>query len=222
METLGVDKNRFAFYPFDEPQTRDDIDLLIFVTRLIKEVDARLMVYTTIDSLDRFDRSSLAMLIRSMDILQISDRDWNHPRRKMLDLPGKIVWLYSGGGKQADPFLHYRLQAWKAFSSEASGIGFWAYADTGPTGTAWDDFDGIRHDFAVIYEGNGQIISSKRWEAWREGVEDFELLLQAKRKLKPGSETTEFKRRVEGVLEQPGDYDSFLKTRRFLLAIASR
>jgi hypothetical protein len=125
-------------------------------------------------------------------------------------------------GKKADPFREYRLQAWNAFKYRAIGIGFWAYAETGSSGTAWDDSDGNRPDYAVIYERGNGIVSRKRWEAWREGVEDYELLLQAKKKVKPGQEAGEFERRVSGILERPNDYSYCVETRRFLLEIASR
>lgn len=77
--------------------------------------------------------------------------------------------------------------SWQAFYLGFKGAGFWNYADTGSgenLGSAWDDFDGKRPDFSVIYEGeNGTIVSSRRWEAWRMGVEDYELLtLYAKAK----------------------------------------
>jgi len=223
MKALGVDERRFAFYPFDEPQTKTDVNILVGVARLIKEIDPNLQVYTTIDKLDRLDGPDLTALSRSVDIFQISESDLGDSRRKLLDLPGKEVWSYAaGGGKKADPFRGYRLQAWRAFKYGATGIGFWAYADTGSSGTAWDDSDGNRPDYAVVYEGENSIVSSKRWEAWREGVEDYELLLQAKKKVKPGQEIEEFERRVAGVLERPNDYPYFLETRRFLLAIASR
>jgi hypothetical protein len=56
-------------------------------------------------------------------------------------------------------------------------------------GTAWDDFDGKYPDFSVIYEGpNNSIISSRRWEAWRMGIEDYELLtMYAKKKGEPAA-----------------------------------
>lgn len=99
---------------------------------------------------------------------------------------------------------------------------FLAYADNGSSGTAWVDSEGNRLDYTVIFEGENSIVSSKRWKAWREGVEDYELLLQAKRKVKQGKEMMEFERRVAEVLEHPDDHPSFEETRRFLLAIASR
>ena len=53
--------------------------------------------------------------------------------------------------------------------------GFWNYADCG--GSPWDAYDHDRHDYAVVYDGaEDELIPSKRWEAYREGAEDFALL----------------------------------------------
>ena len=67
------------------------------------------------------------------------------------------------------------MLAWNAWNIGASGIGFWSYSDTQGS-SAWDDFDGVRPDWAVVYEGDGKPITSRRWEAFREGVEDYKLL----------------------------------------------
>lgn len=222
LKSLGLNYDQFAFYPYDEPQNESDATVLSNIGRLIKEVDQRLQVYTTIDKLDRLSNFTLEGLRKFVDIFQVSELDLENSRLSILKKSGKEIWCYGGGGKKADPFRQYRLMAWRAFKYGATGIGFWAYADTGASGTAWNDSDGNRPDYAVIYEGKNNIVSSKRWEAWREGVEDYELLLQAKKMLKPGKEAAEFAQRITSVLEYPDDYAHFKETRRFLLDIASR
>jgi hypothetical protein len=128
----------------------------------------------------------------------------------------RMIWSYSGSGKHADPLRAYRAQAWRAFQHGATGIGFWAYADVGQSGTAWDDLDGTRPDPAVIYEAANGVASSKRWEAWREGVEDYELLYQAQMELKRQNRSIDFNRAVDEAFS--GDYERFEKIRRDLLS----
>ena len=141
----------------------------------------------------------------------------------MLKRLGKKIWVYNArGGKKGHPLAFYRLQAWRAFKYGASGLGFWAYADTGPHGTGWDDFDGVRPDFSVIYEGRKSILSSKRWEAWREGVEDFVLLGLAQKNLNRIGDEAEIAALVEKVIAQDKDCSAFNLIRRRLLEIASR
>lgn len=79
------------------------------------------------------------------------------------------------------PYGGYRLSPWKAFERGATGCGFWCYA----VGDQWRNRDMWREPsslYAVIYTLEGappdisraeKIIPSRRWEAWREGVEDY-------------------------------------------------
>lgn len=222
LRNLGLSYDDFAFYPVDEPQNSKEAGYLVDTANAIKEIDPRLQVYTTLDSLNRLNSSDLVRIARTIDIFQVSAVSLPSLSSSALKGTGKPLWVYGEGGKIADPMGFFRSIAWQAFQNGIAGIGFWAYADTGPSGTAWNDLDGTRPDFSVIYEGANSIISSKRWEAWREGVEDYELLSQAKGKLASGAETEEFNRRVDHVAAHPDDYRFLAETRRFLLDIASR
>jgi len=87
-------------------------------------------------------------------------------------------WLYSNPkspAKLASPLHDFRLLAWWAWHYGARGIGFWSYSDTNGS-SAWDDLDSRRPDWAVVYESPDGIVSSRRWEAFREGLEDYALL----------------------------------------------
>ena len=174
----GLDPSRFAFYPVDEPQTSADIDTLVATSRLIKSIDPALRVYATIH-----DPAMLTNdVIGAVDIFQLNGQALEASLVERLKSRGKTVAGYatSGGGKSGEPGSFFRAQGWQAFSLGLDGFGFWAYADTGPTGSAWNDIDGQRPDFAVVYEGDRGIVSSKRWEAWREGVQDYRLLRLAR------------------------------------------
>ena len=85
------------------------------------------------------------------------------------------VWMYQVLGKASHPLKSFRLAFWEAFEKDLRGFGFWDYADGG--GSMWDAWDSERHDYAVVYDGDeAELIPSKRWEAYREGAEDFTLL----------------------------------------------
>jgi hypothetical protein len=220
LKKKGINEDDFALYPFDEPGTEQGFITVIEIAKIIKQINPRLQTYTTLSVLPGNAADSL---FEHVDIAQVIERSLPKVIKAVGSKRKIQLWTYTaGGGKGADPQSYYRLQAWRAFQQGATGIGFWAYADIGPSGTAWDDFDGNRPDYAVVYEGGNSIVSSKRWEAWREGVEDYELLLQAKKKLKSGQETRDFEQRIAGILEHPDNYQYFEETRRFLLAIASR
>jgi len=186
MQGLGYDD--FAFYPVDEPMTRDDVTILFSAAEMIKKIDPQIKVYTTLGIMDSQDIIAAKSII---DIYQVHLDHIADLSVTTLKSLAKEVWIYStSGGKDASPLQYYRSQAWKAFEIGATGIGFWAYADIGWNGgSAWDDFDGRRPDYAVIYEANNYIVGSKRWEAWKAGVEDYRLLTMYKQ-IAPQEEIT--------------------------------
>ncbi len=211
---VGLTREEFAFYPVDEPKDAAEAEYLIETAQLIKEIDPHLQVYTTVGSLGFID---LIRAARVVDIFQIAESELGSTKAVILKRLNKMIWSYSGSGKDADPLRTYRVQAWRAFQHDAKGIGFWAYADVGNSGTAWDDLDGTRPDPAVIYEAASGLASSKRWEAWREGVEDYELLYQAQMELQRRNRAANVNRAVDVALS--GDYEQFEKVRRDLLSI---
>ena len=108
---------------------------------------------------------------------------------------GKPVWAFQikGRAKTAeDVSAHYRRWAWQVWDAGLTGMGMWSYNDIrGKSG--WTDEDG--GDNAVIYELRDApadiprqpfepILPSRRWQAWRAGVQDY-FLLQQVRKSRP-------------------------------------
>lgn len=220
MQQKGISYERLAFYPVDEPRNDEESNCLIETASVIKRVNSELQIYTTLGGLANRD---LLTAMTVVDTFQVLVQELNGPRVGILKEAKEQVWTYTaiGGGKSGDPLGFYRLQAWRAFRADAMGVGFWAYADSGPSGTSWNDMDGIRPDFSVIYEGDQAIISSKRWEAWREGIEDYELLVQAQRNVSGRPEEREFLRLVDSVIGNPDDYKMWTSVRGWLLEAAS-
>lgn len=218
----GYDPGRILFYPVDEPQNSEHVEKILNFSAVLKKVDSKIRTYTTIDRIGRLSKFDFYSLAQACDVLQIEENDLLSAEARYLKSLGRELWVYGvSGEKTASPMQGYRLMAWRAFRGGATGIGFWAYADTGREGTAWNDIDGTRPDYSVIYEGNNTIISSKRWEAWREGCEDYALLGLAERNLNTDGEKAEFQRRLDRVISNPDDYKFFEETRLFLLEKAS-
>ena len=84
----------------------------------------------------------------------------------------KRTWTYaSSSNKGRSPTGHYRYKLWKSFSEGCEGNGFWVYTDDRDL---WDDYAGAP-SFSVVYDGPDGVVSSKRWDAYRAGVEDYEI-----------------------------------------------
>ena len=98
---------------------------------------------------------------------------------------GKLFWTYINpigiGPTKASPYHAYRLGVWRTWKEGMTGLGFWKYNDA-----RWDS-TGKGPNWAVVYRSDAAdcpvevskqelVIPSKRWEATREGVEDYTYL----------------------------------------------
>lgn len=99
----------------------------------------------------------------------------------------EYFWTYTntlsaGRPKSVSPYEEYRLPVWKAWDLGMRGFGYWVYTH----GTKWQSHKAKRKSpgWAVVYLANAKdgpagitkkelVIPSKRWEATREGVEDY-------------------------------------------------
>jgi hypothetical protein len=196
-------------YPFDEMHD-GDIDRFVALASWARLEIPTIKFYATLE------RKEALQALPYLDIAQVINREDMYADAITSK---KEIWLYGAteNTKSLSPYAYYRLMSWKAFYLGFKGAGFWNYADTGSgenPGTAWDDFDGPRPDFAVIYEGeNNTIVSSRRWEAWRMGVEDNELLGMYTR----AKGLTAAQGLAKTVLDNPGDTGKADEVRRRIL-----
>ncbi|MBV5329409.1 MAG: DUF4091 domain-containing protein [Chlorobium sp.] len=202
----GFSEEQLYLYPFDEMRGEEISRFKTLADWVHTEIPA-VKFYATL-----LVEESLQIL-PSLAIAQVKNDD------KLIGVAlnsGKEIWLYNAveNTKSLPPYSYYRLMPWKAFNRGLAGVGFWNYADTGwgdNPGSAWNDFDGNRADCTVIYDGeNGAIVSSRRWEAWRMGLEDYELLcMYAKAK---GDKVA--KALAKSVLDHPKDVNKADEVRR--------
>jgi len=106
-------------------------------------------------------------------------RDWSEEVRQLyaeIAERGEPVWTYtcSTNMKSLDPLDYYRLKEWRVWDLGVQGSCFWAYNSW--RGDPWDDFDGEIADCGTIYDGPGEPVTSRRWEATRDGREDYKAL----------------------------------------------
>lgn len=178
----NIGYERFALYPFDESLSQNAYEVI----HLTKQIDPRVQVFA--NSFGEGPRD----FRRFQDLVDIwclpegiirRHPDWIRAIRQF----GKPVWIYGGTwpAKEQDPIEQYRLMPSRAFSHGASGAGFWVYADR-VDNFLWDDTGTTKGFYGVVYGAHGtpyeafgeSIIPSRRWEAWRQGVEDYEYFFQ--------------------------------------------
>lgn len=179
LDSQGLPPERWALYPVDEPD-RPGLQLIKAVAEAVKQRNPSVRVYA--------DPSVYANPPINIDHLRELQPWVDFWQPNLLAVRGHLGeffkklqaewWIYGNPkspAKVGSPLHDYRLLAWWAWHFGASGVGFWSYSDTNGS-SAWDDIDGSRPDWAVVYESDKGVVSSRRWEAFREGLEDHALL----------------------------------------------
>lgn len=169
----GVRQDQIYFYPYDE-MSGEQIDDFLRFAAWAKEAMPSVKFYATLGD-GTYKSKRWGEILPYLDIAQASYDEMLADRSRF---KGE-AWIYSASAisRSLSPYSYYRLMPWKAFLRGYTGVGFWNYAEIGAINTtAWKEVD-KDNDYTVIYEGKGtSIISSRRWEAWRMGLEDYELL----------------------------------------------
>ncbi len=99
---------------------------------------------------------------------------------------GKPVWCYEAPGdvKSLRPLGYYRANPWMALRMGLSGTGFWTqfYVGKGYGGNdLWLRRAGS--EYGANYVASGVEVVSRRWEAYRDGVEDVRAFLMLREAL---------------------------------------
>jgi len=186
LKDAGVGYDRFALYPFDETLCDEFYEL----AKLIKSTDPKIRIYA--NSFGKGPKQFMRFR-ELVDIWCIQDSHciWHPKWLEAIKGFGKEVWTYEclGPAKAKDPYSYYRLMPWRAFKRGQTGAGFWVYHDGlnyKNVAVPWDDTLKPRGYYGVIYGAQTSplgkltenIVSSRRWEAWREGVEDYQYLYE--------------------------------------------
>ena len=175
LKDRGLGHDDFFVYPVDESIRID----FLTSARAIRSVDPQVRIFA--DPMMRDADEHLHTAAPYADIWSPM-LDARHPRQyEILRETGATMWSYFVGRRSFCPYAAYRLALWKAFAIGARGCGFWCYA----VGDKWRNTNMWAESalqYAAIYTLDGapadisraeKIIPSRRWEAWREGIEDY-------------------------------------------------
>lgn len=175
---MGVGYDGFAFYPVDEPGLNDGlVDLYVNYAKVAREADPKILMYT--DPVGRASMDDLKKMAPYVDIWCPNRRGYlmgaGDEKLAFIKSTGKTVWTYEceGDAKHQSPLAYYRGLAWLAWRHGLTGIGFWNYC-VGPE--PWYE----KGEYTMIYQGDG-VVPSKRWEAVRDGIEDYSMLVELKK-----------------------------------------
>lgn len=207
----GFSNSQIFLYPYDEVDGRDINDFKDLVTWAKTEIPG-IKFYSTLAN-----DAAIITILPLVDVAQIQST-----YKGLSNLPAHKcdIWIYSGSGpsRALSPYSFYRLMSWQAFQHDYKGIGFWNYADEGPDkqlNLISDPLTNPTNSYSVIYDGPGkEIISSRRWEAFRLGIEDYSILQLYASKLG----VNKAKSFAKEVLDNPSDFNKADVVRNKMIA----
>jgi len=187
LKEKGYDTDRFALYPIDEPGGRDGwvgINEMVAFGKMAKEAAPEVWVYT-----NAYGPTGLPMLEALAPYIDV----WAPPvnmvaceenKMAFLRQMGIPLWSYncsynnynklmtaSRTLKEADIVSEYRTAGIWAFRHGLQGTGFWTYCCSDD-----DPWTRTETEYVLVYPGTTGPVTSRRWEAVREGIEDFRIL----------------------------------------------
>ncbi|MFA6714388.1 MAG: glycoside hydrolase domain-containing protein [Victivallaceae bacterium] len=184
----GIGYDKFAMYPLDEKPA----EKLAIAGKAIKEVDPNVKVYATL-GFSYYTLEGLKKIAPYVDMMCISTIAKGE-KLDFLKKAGKHIWPENqpNPSKALSPYA-MRWTMWKWYDMGLNGCEAWAYNHASGPGSLWNDFDGICHDENFVYDGAGApfktteaIVPSKQWEAWREGIQDWQYLKILEQLIKEG------------------------------------
>jgi hypothetical protein len=212
LRKLGLSYDDYFVCPVDECID----DRYIAIARLVKEVDPKIRVVSdsagnSLEEIKEADKYTDLWIPHFSAFFA----DWGKEARVYLKSTGKPLgfYFYSEGDneKAQDSYQHYLWRFWFAYSQGLNGVfGYWTA--TQHYGNPWNRHQTTAaYDPSLFYPGNGCVITGRRWEAWRRGVEDLALLSLCK---SVGIETSSA---VKSVLDAPNDRDAASEAREGLV-----
>ncbi|HUT75680.1 MAG TPA: FG-GAP-like repeat-containing protein [Armatimonadota bacterium] len=174
LQSLGIGYDRWAFYPIDEPWLTgfEAIPELRRFCTLTKRADPHVRNYADpanmvrVEYIDEF-KNLIDIWQPQVDLLK-------HDRElvKWFRANAKTFWFYEAAGQAQDllPLGHYRTRPWLAWYFGATGSGFWRYKHL----DMWWALDNTA--YGAVYQTNKDAVTSRRWEAARDGIEDWRAL----------------------------------------------
>jgi hypothetical protein len=185
---IGVRPEQLLLLIVDEPHARSQDELIVRWAKAIKSAQPRVLIwenptYTNpSDGLpDMFQVSDVLTPNREM-LLRQGSTFANFYRTQRTDGHGLELYSSTGPARLLDPYSYYRLQAWNCFELGAGASHFWAFSDSAD-GSSWNEYAINRDAFTPLFIDRTSVTGSKHMEAIREGVEDFEYLVQLRERI---------------------------------------
>ncbi|RKY37797.1 MAG: hypothetical protein DRP73_01195 [Candidatus Omnitrophota bacterium] len=204
MKGKGLNYNDWALYAFDEYIGHEFITL----GKLVRRVDPKIQIFA--DPNQPFSLEDAKKVAPYIDIFCPSgwlvSMDECREGMEYLRKTTREIWCYSTGMGQRSysPLAIYRSIGWKVWKWKLNGWGHWCLTHCAPY-REWTDFTGdIRGCPTMVYsytEKNGPV-TSRRFEAFRDGLEDYAYLFLLDKLSKQKMIPRKLQSKVKEVLEK--------------------
>ncbi|MCC6695830.1 MAG: PQQ-binding-like beta-propeller repeat protein [Candidatus Hydrogenedentes bacterium] len=179
LRELGFPRGTYALYPVDEPAGNGwaHVNAVVEFGKLVREIDPTIPIYVNGGGeVPMFEAMAPYTDIWCPGLTMLAEQT---PLMKLVRDSGKMLWTYNCAYTYARPtgpnikdmhnIAEFRTQALFALRYGATGIGYWSY------NLGDDMWSRVEFEYPLVYKGAMEPVTSRRWEAVREGIEDYRI-----------------------------------------------
>jgi hypothetical protein len=207
LNAKGITRDKIIVNPYDESTSENCRQ----IAKWIKDVDPeiRVVIDSSPSNMDEGKKMD-ALTDVWMPHHKYFFPEELKPFHQMVRESKKTYWFYfysEGKNEKAqDPTVHYLAKFWWGYEMKLTGMGYWANQYYGDP---WyrKDFTGY-YDTSMVYPVQGGVVPSRRWQAWRRGWQDYNLLSILREKLEKDGNQADLKKLddyVRDVVAFPSD-----------------
>lgn len=239
-ENLRVPYERWGLYLQDERISENE-GFPAF-GKLTREADPRVQIWA--NAIQELDVVKKAEPYIDVFVPKLSHLSWHPDSANYMREKGKIFWIYDNAGARPpnktavprsnphSPHRNLRMHGWQAWNLDLKGVSYWLLV-----GKWWSRYSGFdesaRGNYAncsFVYVGHDGPVTSRRLEAYREGLEDYKLLWTIDQAAGAIGQDQDLARKarehinasVESVLAKPRTTTELLRWREILLEDAAK
>jgi outer membrane protein assembly factor BamB len=187
MKERGWDYDDYALYPVDDPglDYGPRVPIYVYAAELFREADPKFRIYTDpVPGLSwrDFERIDPLVDVWCPNMRLVTGLIVGDPRIQRIMDSDKPVWSYEcvSQVKSLSPLAYNRANAWRAWHFGLDGIGLWTFSTT--QADHWLANADKNDEYALVYPGE-MPVSSVRWEALRDGLEDVAAMAMLKERI---------------------------------------
>lgn len=176
---ISPDKRYLQFW--DEPQV-DQVQESVEWIKEVRALDPTFKIFSDTSytpanpTLAHEFSESVNFWMPNWDSTSGKESGWANAEALKIPHFGFYRCLTSRNIRGVNIYEYYRLMSWRLMQNGYDSVGFWTYNSGLKVGAnEWDGTTGSNSAGLVVYNKNGKLLTSRRWELFREGMEDYKL-----------------------------------------------